>query len=176
MNYLYRLNTSCIFLFLVGCATQTPIELSGAASKYKCVTPKQKTIIAMHWDTCPLFGWEPQHQMINQKWEVISIVSPENEDYYNGEKELQNKLNKNKRDCTWPTAISEIIDLDGNSEIQIESLSSYMNPSYQGVKFNGYVDISGKKYEVSYSGVLRRANELTGYNFEDYFEACNEKL
>ena len=169
MNYI---KTIPFFFFLVGCATQHSIELSGPASIYKCVSPKQKTVIAMHWDTCPLFGWKPQHEMINQNWEVISIVSPMNLTYYNGQKEIQSKLNKNERDCSLPSRISELIDLESNSEIYIESMKRYTNPSFEGVAFSGYVDVSGIRYSVQYTGKLNRSNELTGYNFEDYFGAC----
>lgn len=176
MNYLSYFKTVCLSIFLVGCATSDAIKLSGPASIYKCVNPKQKTVIAMHWDTCPLFGWKPQHEMINQNWEVISIVSPENNSYYNGQKEIQHKLNKNKRDCSWPSKISELIDLEDNSKIYIENMYRYTNPSFEGVAFSGYVEVSGQRYNVSYRGRLDRADQITGYNFENYFESCNENL
>ena len=163
-------------LILTGCVSHKIIELDGDAAIYQCLKPKHKTVIAMHWDTCPLFGWSPQHDMLNQAWEVIPIISLENEKYYSGQKLLQSKLNKGKRDCTLPSKISELIDLDLNSEIHIIKMSNYSNPSYQGVAFEGTTIVYSKKYNVSFRGNMNKSDNPTGYNIEDYFIVCDKNL
>jgi len=161
-----------VCLIVSGCASHRNIELDGNASIYQCLKPKHKMVIAMHWNTCPLLGWAPQHAMLNQNWEVIPIISAENKKYYKGQKLLQGKLNKKKRDCTQPSRISELIELDLNSEINISEMSTFRNPSYQGVAFKGTTTVAAQKYSVSFRWNMKPSTNIIGYNIEDYFTVC----
>ena len=172
MSYLVKSIILTLPLCLAACASQESIDLSDDASVYKCLIPKHKTVIAMHWDTCPLLGIKPQHSRRGQNWEVIPIISSENQKYYSGQKQLQSKLDKERRDCSWPSRISEIIDLEKDVEVHIKSMYKYRNPSYQGVGFNGELTISGKTYFVEYRGNLKESRSPTGYNIDAYFESC----
>jgi hypothetical protein len=176
MPHHFKLTIVLVCLIFSGCASHKDIELDGSASTYQCLKPKHKTVIAMHWDTCPLIGWSPQHAMLNQSWEVIPIISAENEKYYRGQKLLQSKLNKEKRDCSLPTKISELIELDLNTEINISEMSTYKNPSYQGVTFKGTTTTAAQTYIVSFRGNMKPSANIIGYNIADYFTVCVQNL
>jgi hypothetical protein len=173
MKYFTNLSISLVCILLSSCASQKLIKLDGNAKIYSCLTPKYKTVIAMHWDTCPLLGWNPRHAMLNQIWEVVPIVSIQNEKYYKGQKSLQGKLNKEVRDCSWPSKISEIIELKNNSEINIDKMYNFYNPSAQGIFFIGKVRIHGKIYNVDFRRAMKKSTNVTGYNIDDYFESCD---
>ncbi|MFT5521742.1 MAG: hypothetical protein ACI9IA_002347 [Enterobacterales bacterium] len=176
MNRLIESAIVLLCLTLSGCASQDVIILDGGAKKYSCLKPKHKTIIAMHWDTCPLLGWNPRHAMLNQKWVVVPIISIENEKYYRAQKNLQHKLNKEVRDCSLPSKISEIIDLNANTEIHVDEMFKYSNPSYRGVKFEGSITLYGKTYNVGFRESMNESTNITGYNIDDYFETCDNDL